>query len=172
MLIICFPNIREALWRMSAGLTLRSEIDSSLSYAILIKPPIHAPIGSCWVLTKRSDSVKWGTKWAWHALVCETWETRWRQHGARILPELSGRPIPATVFSTLEVQRERNRQSKSTSKIAMSSPIHRMLPRTGIYARRSGQDRRLPHRASATGRQWLRQGSAEFPHPASGSGAI
>ena len=34
--MICFPNIKDAFWRMEAGLTLLSETASSLSYMIFV----------------------------------------------------------------------------------------------------------------------------------------
>ena len=43
--MVCFPKIKEALWRISAGLTLRSETDSSRSYRTLVKAMSHASIG-------------------------------------------------------------------------------------------------------------------------------
>lgn len=43
--MICVPNINDELWRMEAGLTLRSETASSLSYNTLNIAPSHDNMG-------------------------------------------------------------------------------------------------------------------------------
>ena len=45
MLTICFPRMREALWRMAPGLTLRSLMANSLSHKKPTKPMSHACTG-------------------------------------------------------------------------------------------------------------------------------
>ena len=53
--IICFPSIKDELWRIEAGLTLLSETASSLSYIIFVKAASHAVRGIC-VMVVRSMS--------------------------------------------------------------------------------------------------------------------
>lgn len=53
--MICLPRINDELWIISAGLTLRSRMDSSLSLIILMKAPSQDSSGNCTLSDLKSE---------------------------------------------------------------------------------------------------------------------
>lgn len=143
---ICLPKINEALWMISPGLTLCSEMEISRSYATLTSPEIQAAQGIYVVSLDRPwgarDLPEYGTSRRCCPRRVAGTESMW-----------SGKPIPATGCAALAVQPRKfhllwpiSRGAKWNPDHPMQSEIHRTSTRSMQYTPRrhrvAGRERR------------------------------